>query len=69
MHPPTSPNHQSVCRPYCAGILEAWAGMFNGLSKERADQYLKPFAPSLLEFVEAIYAGKDGQDDGELRWR
>jgi hypothetical protein len=43
--------------------------MFNGLSKERADQYLKPFAPSLLEFVEAIYADKDGQDDGELRWR
>jgi hypothetical protein len=45
--------------------------MFNGLSKERADQYLKPFAPALLEFVEAIYADKDGQDDGEqlaLSW-
>ncbi|KAL4433025.1 hypothetical protein ABPG77_006452, partial [Micractinium sp. CCAP 211/92] len=46
------------------GILEAWAGMFNGLSKERAEQYLKPFAPPLLDFVEAIYADKAGQDDG-----
>ncbi|KAL4428164.1 hypothetical protein ABPG75_002253 [Micractinium tetrahymenae] len=46
------------------GILEAWAGMFNGLSKEKAEQYLKPFAPPLLDFVEAIYADKAGQDDG-----
>lgn len=46
------------------GILESWAGMFNGLSKEKADHYLKPFAPSLLDFVEAIYADKAGQDEG-----
>ncbi len=54
-----------------AGILEAWAGMFNGLSKERAEQYLKPFAPPLLDFVEAIYADKAGQDDGacDAIWR
>lgn len=49
-----------------AGILEAWAGMFNGLSREKADAQLKPFAPALLQFVEAIYADKAGQDDGEL---
>lgn len=46
------------------GILEAWAGMFNGLSKEKAEQYLKPYASALLDFVEAIYADKAGQDDG-----
>ena len=38
--------------------------MFNGLSKERAEQYLKPFAPALLQFVEAVYGDKAGQDDG-----
>lgn len=38
--------------------------MFNGLSKEKAEQFLKPFAPALLDFVEAIYADKAGQDDG-----
>lgn len=39
--------------------------MFNGLSKDKAEAYLKPYAPSLLEFVEAIWADKAGQDDGE----
>ena len=39
--------------------------MFNGLSKEKADQYLKPYAPALLDFVDAIYTDKAGQDDGE----
>ena len=43
--------------------------MFNGLSKEKADHYLKPFAPSLLDFVEAIYADKAGQDEGGWRRR
>jgi hypothetical protein len=41
--------------------------MFNGLSKAKADQYLKPFAPHLLDFVEAIYADKAGQDESEWR--
>ncbi len=39
--------------------------MFNGLSKDKAEQYLKPYAPPLLEFVEAIWADKPGHDDGE----
>lgn len=47
-----------------AGILEAWAGMLNGLTKEQVEQYLKPYAPTLLEFVEAIYSDKEGRDDG-----
>ena len=59
-HPPTHP-------PAAAGILEAWAGMFNGLSKEKAEAYLKPYAASLLDFAEAIYNDKAGQDDGEWR--
>ncbi|PSC75516.1 importin subunit beta-1-like [Micractinium conductrix] len=46
------------------GILEAWAGMFNGMSKEKAEAYLKPYAPALLDFVEAIYADKAGEDSG-----
>lgn len=54
--------HHQPRRP--AGILEAWAGMFNGLSKDKAEQYLKPFAPPLLDFVEAVYSDKAGQDDG-----
>jgi hypothetical protein len=47
------------------GILEAWAGMFNGLSKDKAEAYLKPYAPPLLEFVEAIWNNQAGHDDGE----
>ncbi|KAI3428693.1 hypothetical protein D9Q98_007516 [Chlorella vulgaris] len=49
------------------GILEAWAGMLNGLSKDKAEQYLKPYAPSLLDFVQAIYADTEGHDDGVLK--
>ncbi len=39
--------------------------MLNGLSKDKAEQYLKPYAPSLLDFVQAIYADTEGHDDGE----
>jgi importin subunit beta-1 len=49
------------------GILEAWAGMFNGLSKDKAEAYLKPYAPPLLEFVEAIWNNQAGHDDGVLK--
>lgn len=42
--------------------------MFNGLSREKADAALKPYAPALLQFVEAIYADKAGQDDGARSW-
>jgi hypothetical protein len=38
--------------------------MLNGMGKDKADLYLKPYAPSLLDFVEAIYSDKAGQDDG-----
>jgi hypothetical protein len=41
--------------------------MFNGLSKDKADAYLKPYAPALLDFVEAIYSDTKGQDDGGRR--
>lgn len=44
------------------GILEAWAGMFNGLSKQKVDQYLRGYATSLLEFIEAISADQTSQD-------
>ena len=43
------------------GILEAWTGMFNGLSKQRVDQYLRQCAPSLIEFVEQIAADQNNQ--------
>ena len=49
------------------GILEAWAGAFNGLSRDKADQYLKPYAPQVLEFAEAIYVDHSNQDD--CKWR
>ena len=39
--------------------------MFNGLSKEKAEVYLKPYAASLLDFAEAIYSDQAGRDDGE----
>lgn len=39
--------------------------MFNGLSREKADQLLKPCAPALIEFVEAVQMDREGQDDGE----
>jgi importin subunit beta-1 len=48
------------------GILEAWAGMFNGLSKPRADQYLSQYAPGLIEFVEAV-AADEGADPPVLK--
>lgn len=50
----------------CAGILEAWSGIFNGLSREKADEFLKPAAPHLIEYIEAIYGDKANQDDGGL---
>jgi len=37
-------------------ILDAWSGMFNGLSKEFVDLYLKQFAPMIIEYVETIAA-------------
>ena len=65
MHAP----HRRPDTTAAAGILEAWAGMFNGLSRERAEQYLKPYAPQLLDFVQAIHDDKAGQDEGACWWR
>jgi importin subunit beta-1 len=50
-----------------SGILEAWAGMFNGLSKQKVDHYLRAYAPSLIEFIEAISADQSNQD--KAVWR
>eukprot|EP00887_Chlorella_sp_A99_P006846 scaffold2.g6846.t1 len=55
------------------GILEAWAGMFNGLTREKArapaarasaNQYLQPYAVPLVDFIESIYTDKQGEDKG-----
>ena len=37
-------------------ILEAWSGMFNGLSKENSDLYLRQISPMLLDYIETIAA-------------
>lgn len=37
-------------------ILDAWSGMFNGISKEFVELYLKQFAPMIVEYVETIAA-------------
>jgi hypothetical protein len=50
--------------PSPAGILEAWSGIFNGMSREKADEFLKPASPHLIEYIETIYNDKDNQDDG-----
>ena len=37
-------------------ILEAWSGMFNGLSKENSDAYLRQISPMLIDYIETIAA-------------
>jgi importin subunit beta-1 len=49
------------------GIMEAWAGMLNGMSRSKVDQYLKNYAPHLIELAESIAADGDGADPGALR--
>lgn len=49
------------------GILEGWAGLFNGLSKENTERYIGPMAPHLIEFVEAIY--RDEENQNETVWK
>jgi importin subunit beta-1 len=44
------------------GVLEAWAGLLNGLTKDKADAFLRHNAPSLIEFVEAVASDAENQD-------
>lgn len=46
------------------GVLEAWAGAFNGLSRAKADAYLVQYAPGLLDFIEAVAGDTEGADSG-----
>ncbi len=43
-------------------ILDAWSGMFNGLSKEFVELYLKQFAPMIIDYVESIAANPLTED-------
>lgn len=49
------------------GILDAWTGLFNGLSKPRVDQYLRNSAPALIVFVESI--AQDERNKDSSVWR
>lgn len=54
-----------LCCLRVPGILEAWSGIFNGMSREKADEFLKPASPHLIEYIETIYNDQANQDDGE----
>ncbi|EIE27283.1 ARM repeat-containing protein [Coccomyxa subellipsoidea C-169] len=45
------------------GIFEAYSGILNGMSTPKCDQYIRPFAPAILEFGEYVYNDKENQDD------
>lgn len=45
------------------GILEAWSGIFNGMSREKADEMLKSASPAIIEYIEAIASDQENQDD------
>lgn len=49
-------------------ILEAWDGILNGLSKPKADECLKPYGQSILDFVEAVVTDRliHAEDDEAL---
>jgi len=49
------------------GILEAWGGLLNGMTKPKADQYLRQYAPALIEYVESIAADGRNKDNGVWR--
>lgn len=48
-------------------ILEAWGGLLNGMSKPKADQCLRQYAPPLIEFVESI--ASDQANKADAVWR
>jgi importin subunit beta-1 len=43
-------------------ILDAWSGMFNGLTKQAVDQHLKPFTEFIIYYVETIAADAKNED-------
>lgn len=43
-------------------ILDAWSGMFNGISQEYVEAYLKQFAPMIINYVETIAANPLAED-------
>ncbi|KAK9806952.1 hypothetical protein WJX72_008531 [[Myrmecia] bisecta] len=49
------------------GIFEAYSGVFNGLSKEKVDAFLKPYAQSILDFEEYVFSDRENQDESVQR--
>lgn len=49
------------------GIIEAWAGMLNGMSKAKVDQYLSQYSPQLIELGEIIAADRENTDGTTLK--
>ena len=49
------------------GILEAWAGMLNGMTKAKSDQYLRQYAFHLIELAESVASDAGKADSSTLR--
>jgi importin subunit beta-1 len=49
------------------GVLQAWTGLLNGLSRPAVDALLAPHVPGAVDFVGAIAA--DGEHRSEAAWR
>jgi importin subunit beta-1 len=41
------------------GILEAYSGILQGFKSSPKTQLLMPYAPNILQFLDALYNGKD----------
>lgn len=49
------------------GILDAWTGIINGMSKAKVDQHLRPYTLGLIEFAEGVIAGTVESNTGLRR--
>ena len=47
-------------------ILDAWSGMYNGLSKQAVNQHLKPFTESIIFYIQTIAEDKTHEDNNVL---